>query len=61
VCDKDGREYLGGLNYYVANSRNHRLNVQDIRANNSPVSSAFGYYTGGITGNIIASAFSVFF
>jgi hypothetical protein len=54
-------EYLGGLNYYVANSRNHRLNVQYIRANNSPVSSAFGYYTGGITGNIIASAFSVFF
>ena len=54
-------EYLGGLNYYVANSRDHRLNVQFIRANNSPVSSAFGYYTGGITGNIIASAFSVFF
>ena len=42
-------------------SRNHRLNVQYIRANSSPVSSAFGYYTGGITGNVIASAFSVFF
>jgi hypothetical protein len=44
----------------VANTRNHRLNVQYIRANYSPASSAFGYYTGGITGNIIASAFSVF-
>ena len=29
----------------VANTRNHRLNVQYIRANYSPASSAFGYYT----------------
>jgi hypothetical protein len=27
----DSHEYLGGLNYYVTDSRNHRFNVQVIR------------------------------
>lgn len=64
--DKDGgfrnsNEVLGGLNYYVTDTRNHRLNVQLIHVNRSPVSSAFGYYVGGQTGNTFSVGFSVFF
>ncbi len=40
-------EYLVGMNYYPFNTRNHRLNMQVIDVNGSPVSSAFGYYVGG--------------
>ncbi len=54
-------EYTGGLNYYVTDSRNHRLNVQLVHVNRSPVSSAFGYYVGGQTGNTVSVGFSVFF
>ena len=54
-------EYLAGMNFYVTNSRNHRLNVQVIDVNRSPVSSTFGYYVGGQTGTTYATAFSVFF
>ena len=54
-------EYLVGMNYYPFNTRNHRLNVQVIDVNHSPVSSAFGYYVGGLNGTSFATAFSVFF
>jgi hypothetical protein len=54
-------EYLGGLNFYPADTRNHRLNVQVINVNHSPVSSTFGYYTGGQDGTTLSVAFSVFF
>jgi hypothetical protein len=54
-------EYLVGMNYYPFNTRNHRLNVQVIDVNRSPVSSAFGYYVGGLNGTSFATAFSVFF
>jgi hypothetical protein len=54
-------EYGGGLNFYPTNSRNHRLNVQVMNVNQSPVSSTFGYYVGGQDGTTVATAFSVFF
>ena len=54
-------EYLVGMNYYPFNTRNHRLNVQVIDVNHSPVSSAFGYYVGGLNGTSFSTAFSVFF
>ena len=54
-------EYLVGGNWYPFNTRNHRLNVQVINVNHSPVSSTFGYYTGGQDGTIVSAAFSVFF
>jgi hypothetical protein len=54
-------EYLVGANYYPFNTRNHRLNVQVIDVNHSPVSSTFGYYVGGQTGTTVSAAFSVFF
>ena len=64
--DKDAgfgnsNEVLGGVNYYVTDTRNHRLNVQLVHVNRSPVSSAFGYYVGGQTGNTFSVGFSVFF
>jgi hypothetical protein len=54
-------DYIVGANFYPFDSRNYRLNVQEIKVNGSPVSSAFGYYVGGQTGNTFAVGFSVFF
>ena len=42
-----------GMNYYPFDTRNHRLNVQVINVNHSPVSSAFGYYVGGQDGTTV--------
>lgn len=55
------REYLGGANYYPFDSRNYRLNLQVIDVDRSPVSSVFGYYTGGQTGTTVSAAASVYF
>jgi len=57
----DSSEYLLGMNFYPANTRNHRLNVQVIDVNKSPVSSTFGYYTGGQDGTTVSVSFSIFF
>ena len=57
----DSSEYLVGMNYYPWDTRNHRLNVQVIDVNHSPVSSTFGYYTGGQDGTTVSVAFSIFF
>jgi len=54
-------EYLAGMNFYPFDTRNHRLNLQLMDVNNSPVSSAFGYYVGGQDGFTVSTAFSVFF
>jgi hypothetical protein len=54
-------EYLAGLNFYPADTRNHRFNVQVMDVNRSPVSSTFGYYTGGQNGTTVSVAFSVYF
>jgi hypothetical protein len=57
----DSSEYLIGANYYPFDTRNHRLNIQVIDVNRSPVSSTFGYYTGGQDGTTVSVACSVFF
>jgi hypothetical protein len=49
------------MNYYLANSRNHRFNLQVLNVDHSPVSSTFGYYVGGQTGTTVSAGFSVFF
>jgi hypothetical protein len=54
-------EYLAGMNFYPFDTRNHRLNLQLMEVNRSPVSSAFGYYTGGQDGFTVSTAFSIFF
>ena len=58
---KNSSEYLAGVNFYPADTRNHRLNIQVIDVNDSPVSSTFGYYVGGQRGTTVSAAFSVFF
>ena len=57
----DSSEYVLGMNYYPFDTRNHRLNLQLMDVNKSPVSSTFGYYTGGQDGWTLASSFSIFF
>ena len=54
-------EYLGGMNYYIADTRNLRLNLQVIDVNRSSVSSVFGYYTAGQVGTTVSLAASIFF
>lgn len=54
-------EFLGGANWFFANTRNIRLNAQLIRVNRSPVSSTFGYYTGGQKGMTASLGLSIFF
>jgi hypothetical protein len=57
----DSSEYIAGVNFYPANTRQHRLNFQVNDVNRSPVSSTFGYYVGGQKGTTYSAAFSVFF
>ena len=58
---KDSSEYLAGMNLYPFDTRNHRLNLQLMEVNRSPVSSSFGYYVGGQDGFTVSTAFSIFF
>ena len=57
----DSHDYVFGANWYPFNTRNHRLNLQVIDVYKSPVSSTFGYYTGGQDGTTVSAAFSIFF
>ncbi len=57
----DSSEVGVGMNWYPFDTRNHRLNVQLLDVNDSPVSSVFGYYTGGQNGLTAATSFSIFF
>ncbi len=57
----DSSEYGGGANFYPFPSRSHRLNLQVLDVERSPVSSVFGYYTAGQDGVTVASSFSIFF
>ncbi len=64
--DKDAgfdtqHEYLGGANWFFANTRDIRINAQLIRINRSPVNSTFGYYIGGQKGMTATLAASVVF
>jgi hypothetical protein len=54
-------EYILGLNWYPMDTRNHRVNVQYMNINKSPVGSTFGYYTAGQDGDTLSVAASVFF
>jgi hypothetical protein len=48
------KEFIVGGNYYPWNTRNLRLNLQLINVDHSPVSSTFGFYTGQLTGQVLA-------
>lgn len=55
------QEYVVGTNLYPFNTRNARLNLQVNFVEDSPVSSSFGFYQGGLDGVVLSSALSVFF
>jgi hypothetical protein len=55
------KEVIGGINIFPLDTRNMRLNVQVIGVDRSPVSSVFGYYTGGLKGAIVSAEVSVLF
>lgn len=48
------KEFIVGGNWYPANNRNYRLNVHLINVDHSPVNSTFGFYTGQLTGQVLA-------
>ena len=54
-------EFITGVNIFPLDTRNMRLNVQVIQVDRSPVSSVFGYYTGGFKGPIVSAEVSVLF
>lgn len=53
-------DLVAAMNFYPADTRNHRLNLQIINVNRSTVSSSFGCYIGGQDGTSFAAGFSVF-
>jgi hypothetical protein len=55
------KELIGGINIFSADTRNVRVNLQVIGVNRSPVSSVFGYDTGGLKGPIVSAEVSVLF
>ena len=57
----DSHEFLGGANWFFAKTRDIRVNGQLIYVDRSPVSSTFGYYTGGQKGPTVALAMSFIF
>lgn len=48
------KEFFFGGNWYPTKNRNYRLNVHLINVDHSPVNSTFGFYTGRLTGQVIA-------
>lgn len=46
------KEFIVGSNYYPWDTRNIRINTQLINVDHSPVSSTFGFYVGGLTGQV---------
>lgn len=58
---RDSHEYILGANYFPANTRNFRVNLQLIDVDRSPVSSVFGFYVGGQRGTTYSVAASMLF
>jgi hypothetical protein len=58
---KDSSEFLVGMNWYWKGMRYQRLNVQLIDVQDSPTSSTFGYYTGGMDGRTLTVDVSMLF
>jgi len=54
-------EVLAGANWFWTHTRLQRANLQVINVTRSATSSTFGYYTGGLTGWIIAADVSMMF
>jgi hypothetical protein len=57
----NSKEFIVGSNYYPWNTRNLRLNLQLINVDHSPVSSTFGFYSGKISGQVLAIGFTTLY
>jgi hypothetical protein len=57
----DSRDVAVGVNWYWSGIRNQRLNFQVIDVKDSPASSTFGYFTGGLDGQVVTLEASVLF
>jgi hypothetical protein len=57
----DSSDIAVGANWYWSGTRYQRLNLQYIDVKDSPASSTFGYFTGGLDGQIISLEASVLF
>jgi hypothetical protein len=57
----DSSEVILGANWYWRGTRYQRLNVQLIDVRDSPASSTFGYYTGGMDGQTLTVDVSMLF
>jgi len=57
----DSSEVIVGANWFWRGSRYQRLNVQVIDVRDSPASSTFGYYTGGMDGTTVTVDVSMLF
>jgi DUF3011 family protein len=55
------REFVVGANYYWFDTRNVRTNLQLMDVERSSVSSVFGFYVGGQTGQTVSLATSFYF
>ena len=55
------KEIITGGNYYPWNTRNLRLNIHVLNVDHSPVSSTFGFYTGKMTGQVVAIGFTTLY
>lgn len=57
----DSRDVAVGANWYWSGTRYQRMNLQYIDVKDSPASSTFGYFTGGLDGQVITLEASVLF
>lgn len=57
----DSHEWILGANWFWSGTRYQRLNFQWINVTDSPTSSTFGYYTGGMDGNTLTIDASMLF
>ena len=55
------KEFISGGNYYPWDTRNLRMNIQVLNVDQSPVSSTFGFYTGKISGPVVAIGFTALY
>lgn len=57
----DSRELIEGVNWYMFETRNCRMNFHAIQIDRSPTSSVFGYYVGGQKGTILSASWLINF
>lgn len=62
--DKDAdygnsHEFVQGLNIFLFDTRNHRINIHVIEVYRAPTSSVFGYYVGGQKGTTLSASLSI--